>query len=150
LQASYCCRAWPSTIADAEAEAKQLRARLFYAVSAIVIMAALLTLSTAVTFLGTNRVVKKYRYTETRGAMLTNEDGETLACTSAEFAPSRQKTVSDASAVIPRPKRAKSSGTGTTGLPQSCFEIRAACTALIITLLSCMWLGLLLRFVSGV
>jgi len=70
----------------AKAEAKQLRARLFYAISAVVIMAALLTLSTAVTFLGTNRVVKKYHYTETRGAMLTNEDGETLACASAEFA----------------------------------------------------------------
>lgn len=70
----------------AEAESKQLRARLLYAISAIVIMAGLLSVSTAATFFGTNKIVKKYHFTETRGDMLTNEAGETLSCASAEFA----------------------------------------------------------------
>ena len=90
----------------AEAESKQLRTRLGYAFGAILAMSALLTraaaqagaggdlarrdagrrCATAVQLLGTNRVVKKFHYTETRGTTLTNDQGETLECASADFA----------------------------------------------------------------
>ena len=65
---------------EAEAEAKQLRSRLLYALSLVCVMAGLLAVSTVANIVGTNKIVKNYHFTETRGANLTDADGALLQC----------------------------------------------------------------------
>ena len=48
--------------------------------SIVLIMALLLAASTTANVVGTTTVVKKYHYTETRGANLTDADGNLLQC----------------------------------------------------------------------
>ena len=70
----------------------------------IACIAALLGMSTAAnviaTIRGTENVVEKYHYTETREDRLTNEDGDTLQCASAEFSDDKGKLASKSGAPL--------------------------------------------------
>lgn len=73
----------------AERETKATRTRVLYLLAAVATLVVLLVASTAMNVImttrGTTKVVEKYHYTETRGNALTNEQGETLQCASADM-----------------------------------------------------------------
>ena len=68
---------------NAEKETKAANMRLKYALVALLAMVAMFCTSTAVNLIGTNKVVKKYHFSEAHDGKLTDTDGETLQCASA-------------------------------------------------------------------
>ena len=84
----------------AEKESRELRARLGWALAAIVFMACGFMLQSIFQARNTKKTVREYHYVETRGSALTNEEGETLACASADFASDENGALTTASGGI--------------------------------------------------